>query len=63
MSNTPPTVAHSVIEESKNFIVGQSLNRILKCLDLLTEEQIWKRPNEETVSDGNLILHLSGDVR
>jgi uncharacterized damage-inducible protein DinB len=36
---------------------------IKRCLGLLTEEEIWRRPNAETVSVGNLVLHLCGNVR
>ena len=36
--------------------------RIHTCLGLLSEEQIWHRPNVNTVSVGNLVLHLCGNV-
>jgi len=39
------------------------LPRIHKCLGLLREEEIWLRPNAETASVGNLVLHLCGNVR
>jgi uncharacterized damage-inducible protein DinB len=29
----------------------------------LTDEEIWSRPNAETVSVGNLVLHLCGNAR
>ena len=34
-----------------------------RCLNLLTDEQIWWRPNSESNSIGNLLLHLSGNAR
>ena len=37
--------------------------RIKKCFDQLSDEEIWKRPNGNLVSMGNLVLHLSGNVR
>ena len=50
--------------------IGQSLYylhlntpRIAKCLDELSEEEIWQRPNEASNSVGNLILHLCGNIR
>jgi len=39
------------------------LPRITSCLDLLTPAQIWWRPNEASNSVGNLVLHLTGNVR
>ncbi|PYR84121.1 MAG: hypothetical protein DMG18_10565, partial [Acidobacteria bacterium] len=34
------------------------LPRIVDCLELLSEEEIWWRPNEASNSAGNLVLHL-----
>jgi hypothetical protein len=32
------------------------------CLALLDEEQIWWRPNEQSNSVGNIVLHVSGSL-
>lgn len=37
--------------------------RIQDCLGRLTEEQIWARHGESENAAGNLVLHLSGNVR
>lgn len=37
--------------------------RIRQCVTQLTDSQIWYRPNEESNSIGNLVLHLSGNIR
>lgn len=39
-----------------------NLPRIEKCLDELTDEEIWKRPNNSSNSIGNLVLHLCGNI-
>ncbi|MBK5272281.1 MAG: DUF1572 family protein [Bacteroidia bacterium] len=36
--------------------------RIIKCMNELEEEDIWKRPNNSSNSVGNLILHLCGNI-
>jgi uncharacterized damage-inducible protein DinB len=36
--------------------------RIEKCLNQLSEEQVWYKPNENLNSVGNLILHLCGNI-
>lgn len=36
--------------------------RIEKCLAELTEEEIWRRPNPQSNSVGNLLLHLCGNI-
>jgi uncharacterized damage-inducible protein DinB len=42
---------------------NENLPRIEKCLNLLTEEQVWQRPTSNSNSIGNLILHLCGNIR
>jgi uncharacterized damage-inducible protein DinB len=37
--------------------------QIRACVDELSEEQLWWRPNEQANSAGNLVLHLSGSMR
>jgi uncharacterized damage-inducible protein DinB len=39
------------------------LVKIAAALSELTDEQVWWRPNDASNSAGNLILHLSGNVR
>ncbi len=36
--------------------------QIRTCLEQLTDEQIWWRPNEKANSVGNLVIHLSGSL-
>lgn len=37
--------------------------RMVKCLEMLSEEDVWWRPNPASNSAGNLVLHLAGNVR
>ena len=37
--------------------------QIRSCLEDLTDEQLWWRPNDESNSVGNLVLHVSGSTR
>jgi hypothetical protein len=50
------------IDESRSFLSAKFLPKIEKCLEQLTDEDIWWRPNEESNSIGNLLLHLEGNV-
>ena len=43
--------------------LGQLSGRIQDCLSRLTEDQIWARGGESENAAGNLVLHLSGNVR
>ena len=38
-------------------------SRIQECMGRLSPEQIWWRPSDENNSVGNLVLHLTGNVR
>jgi uncharacterized damage-inducible protein DinB len=40
-----------------------SFSHLEACLDKLTEEQVWARGTENENAIGNLVLHLSGNVR
>jgi uncharacterized damage-inducible protein DinB len=35
---------------------------VRNCLALLDDEQIWWRPNEQSNSIGNIVLHISGSL-
>jgi uncharacterized damage-inducible protein DinB len=55
-------VAHSFVDKSRNLLTWDYVPKIERCLDLLTDDDIWWRPNEVSNSIGNLILHLCGNV-
>ena len=37
--------------------------QIRSCVEDLSEEQLWWRPNDQSNSVGNLVLHVSGSTR
>jgi uncharacterized damage-inducible protein DinB len=37
--------------------------RIANCISRLSEEEVWRKPNSQTNSIANLILHLCGNIR
>jgi uncharacterized damage-inducible protein DinB len=39
------------------------LPRIVGCLEQLSDEDVWWRPNEASNSVGNLVLHVCGNMR
>jgi len=51
------------IARSRYHLSEDFLPKIERCLDLLTDEQIWWRANGKSNSIGNLILHLCGNAR
>jgi uncharacterized damage-inducible protein DinB len=59
----PIRFCDALIVETSRRLFEEGIPRIKKCLNLLTEEEIWYRPNENSNSVGNIILHLCGNVR
>ena len=55
------TITTEFIEQSI-YRINENTPKIEKCLNELTEEEIWKRPNASSNSVGNIILHLCGNV-
>ena len=48
--------------ESRRLLRSEYLPKIERCLERLSEEDVWWRPNETSNSIGNLLLHLCGNV-
>jgi uncharacterized damage-inducible protein DinB len=57
------TVGRAFIERSRAFLTSEYIPRIRGCLRELPEGDLWWRPNAQSNSVGNLLLHLSGNVR
>ena len=57
-----PRLITSLLESHLHFF-DWNLERIGRCLEELTEEQIWQRPNVSSNSVGNQVLHLCGNIR
>lgn len=51
------------ITSSRRFLQRSYLPKIERCLDELSEKDLWWRPNDRSNSIGNLILHLAGNIR
>ena len=62
-ANTDHAISRAFIARASEFLLGDYLPKIERCLEKLTDEQIWWRANEESNSIGNLILHLCGNAR
>lgn len=56
-------IGHAFIYRSGAYLREDYLPRIRRCVQGLSEEDLWWRPNEASNSVGNLILHLAGNVR
>lgn len=51
------------LQSAHDSLRKEYLPKVVKCLNDLSEQDIWWRPNEASNSAGNLALHLCGNVR
>lgn len=62
----PTTLAQlhqSILTETRRRLFEDSISRTKKCLNFLSDEDIWYKPNENSNSVGNLVLHVCGNAR
>ena len=62
-TSVEPNTAALFLEFSRQKLIGQYWPRLRTCVESLTDEQVWWRPNDSSNSIGNLMLHLNGNVR
>ena len=63
MSRTEPNLHAAFIEFSRQRLLDQYWPRLRSCVELLSDDQVWWRPNEASNSIGNLMLHLNGNIQ
>ncbi len=62
MTTSDAQLAQMFLEFSRKKLLEQYWPRLRGCVESLSEEQIWWRPNPACNSVGNLLLHLNGNV-
>jgi hypothetical protein len=55
-------ILSSAFDALRTRIVKVLPAEVRDCLALLDDEQIWWRPNEQSNSVGNIVLHVSGSL-
>ncbi len=61
-SSTPRDLATIFLDFSRQKLLSQYWPRLRACVESLTDEQVWWRPNPTSNSIANLMLHLNGNV-
>jgi uncharacterized damage-inducible protein DinB len=56
-------IAERFVARSRHYLTYEYPTKIQHCLDALPPDALWRRANESSNSIGNLLLHLSGNVR
>jgi Protein of unknown function (DUF1572) len=62
MTTSDASLAAFFLEFSRNKLLNQYWPRLRGCVESLSDEQVWWRPNPACNSVGNLVLHLNGNV-
>jgi uncharacterized damage-inducible protein DinB len=60
---TDAVPAEVFLDFSRAKLVDEYWPRLRSCVESLTDDQTWWRPNDAANSVGNLLLHLNGNVR
>lgn len=63
MSSELSLLTQQTLQEVRRRLIEESIPRLRKCLGELSEAEIWSRPNTNSNSVGNLVLHLCGNAR
>lgn len=58
-----PETWQMFLDFSRHKLLNEHWPRLRTCVESLTDEQVWWRPNASSNSVGNLVLHLNGNVR
>ena len=56
-------LAEVSVRQWRMRLAERYLPRISECLEQLSDEEIWWRPNDASNSIGNLVLHVCGNMR
>ncbi len=55
--------SRAFVAAARRHLVEDYLPKIERCLERLTDEQVWWRASGRSNSVGNLLLHLEGNLR
>jgi uncharacterized damage-inducible protein DinB len=56
-------LAAAFVAQSRRYLASEYPTKIQRCLDVLPADAIWRRDDDASNSIGNLLLHLSGNIR
>jgi hypothetical protein len=59
----PDSVDAFLLRHLTTRLVDEFPVQVEKCLDVLTEDDLWWRPHDQSNAVGNLILHVAGSNR
>ena len=61
--NKEYSIEGAFLEQAVEHLEKDFMPRISECVASLSQEELWWRPNADSNSVGNILLHLAGNVR
>jgi hypothetical protein len=55
-------IAREFIARSRYYLMEEYRTKLRKAVRVIPPSEIWRRPNEQSNSVGNLLVHLAGNV-
>ena len=55
-------IAREFLARSRYYLMEEYRTKLRKAVRAIPASEIWRRPNEQSNSVGNLLLHLAGNV-
>jgi uncharacterized damage-inducible protein DinB len=55
-------LAAGIAAEFRRRLLGEYVPRLRRCVELLGDDAVWRRPAANCNSTGNLLLHLAGNT-
>jgi Protein of unknown function (DUF1572) len=62
MNNNESQLHNALIDNIIRYLIDENFPRVIKCLKILNDKEIWYSPNSQSNSVGNLVLHLNGNL-
>jgi uncharacterized damage-inducible protein DinB len=59
----PDTVDAFLLQHIVTRLVSEFPQQVERCMEVLTEDDLWWRPHEQSNAVGNLVLHVAGSNR
>jgi uncharacterized damage-inducible protein DinB len=57
------SLGQNFIDRSRSYLTDEYRIKLRRTIDSLPQDALWWRPNDQSNSVGNLLLHLDGNVR
>jgi uncharacterized damage-inducible protein DinB len=57
------SLAEEFIERSRYYLATEYITKLSHCARVLPDDVVWRRSDEQSNSIGNLLVHLTGNIR